>query len=75
MMAATGKRLLVARTHRVGDGTERTTGHCPLCGRKVTRSMSTKTGGTCRYDGARFDVEGWHIGYAPTRKRVVPCAP
>lgn len=70
-MNATGRTLIDAQEIMRPCGDAIMVGRCPLCGRNVTHSMATKNGTTCRWDGAKFDRDGKHIGYAQ-RRRVSP---
>lgn len=43
--------------HRAG-GPPITLGRCPFCGRHVRQSSASKSGSRCRYEGAKFNLDG-----------------
>lgn len=50
--------LLDPYTVQRAGGDTLTLGRCPLCGRQIPLSRATKSGSTCRYEGAKFNLEG-----------------
>ena len=50
-------------------------GRCPLCGRWVTRWQASRFGSRCKYEGARFNLNGEMIYDGKKDVQTTPGAP